>query len=405
MISRCFESLGVAHRLGVLIMLLGTLGLSGCAPGEEAPRREPVSKLAAAAGSCVGFCGGQSSDGCWCDSSCSDFGDCCGDFEPVCVNPPPPEPGSCVGFCGGQSSDGCWCNDQCAQFGDCCDDFDSVCSSPPPDPDPTPADDSCEDRCGTQAPAGCWCDDSCANFGDCCADRDAFCSGEPPPPPPPPGGSDPWEGLSDGALKSALGSETTSGHSGFGYTEARNFMYGITGPGIDVHNGVIEGIYTGVTAAPDGTRTPGGLLNTEHSWPQSDGAGSLPAKGDLHHLFPSQQDANSRRSSHPFGETTCTGSSCPWDLGGSELGTSGSGQTVFQVRTKYRGDVARAHFYFSVRYGMSIPANEEVVLKVWNDQDPPDTRERDRNDAIEAIQGNRNPFVDYPHLDDRISDF
>ena len=31
--------------------------------------------------------------------------------------------------------------------------------------------------------------------------------------------------------------------------------------------------------------------------------------------------------------------------------------------------------------------------------------ERNRNEAIEGIQGNRNPFVDYPHLDDRINNF
>jgi endonuclease I len=38
-------------------------------------------------------------------------------------------------------------------------------------------------------------------------------------------------------------------------------------------------------------------------------------------------------------------------------------------------------------------------------QDPPDARERARNAAIEVAQGSRNPFVDYPHLVDRISNF
>ncbi len=42
--------------------------------------------------------------------------------------PPPPPPGdSCVGFCGGQSDDGCWCDSQCAGFGDCCPDKVPVC--------------------------------------------------------------------------------------------------------------------------------------------------------------------------------------------------------------------------------------------------------------------------------------
>ncbi len=33
---------------------------------------------------CEGSCGGQAEEGCWCDSSCSFYGDCCGDVEDVC---------------------------------------------------------------------------------------------------------------------------------------------------------------------------------------------------------------------------------------------------------------------------------------------------------------------------------
>ena len=36
-------------------------------------------------------------------------------------------PNSCVGNCGGQASGGCWCDSQCASFGDCCSDKVSVC--------------------------------------------------------------------------------------------------------------------------------------------------------------------------------------------------------------------------------------------------------------------------------------
>ncbi len=78
--------------------------------------------------SCVGFCGGQSDDGCWCDDQCEGFGDCCPDKQEVCDAPPPPPPAdSCVGFCGGQSADGCWCDNACASFGDCCPDKVPVC--------------------------------------------------------------------------------------------------------------------------------------------------------------------------------------------------------------------------------------------------------------------------------------
>ncbi len=36
-------------------------------------------------------------------------------------------PNSCVGNCGSQASGGCWCDSQCASFGDCCADKVSVC--------------------------------------------------------------------------------------------------------------------------------------------------------------------------------------------------------------------------------------------------------------------------------------
>lgn len=182
-------------------------------------------------------------------------------------------------------------------------------------------------------------------------------------------------------------------------------MYGIEGAGIDVRDGGIECIYTGAVTAPDGTRMPGGDFNTEHSWPKSDGARRFPRKGDLHHLFPTRIEANSQRASYEFGDTVCADRACPWAQGGSELGTDDAGRTVFEVRPSYRGDVARAHFYFAVRYRLRISAAEEEVLRRWHEQDPPDRRERERNDDIEAVQGNRNPFVDDPHLVGRIDDF
>lgn len=38
-------------------------------------------------GSCLGNCGGRSSD-CWCNDACQRYGDCCRDYEPLCLGTP-----------------------------------------------------------------------------------------------------------------------------------------------------------------------------------------------------------------------------------------------------------------------------------------------------------------------------
>lgn len=72
----------------------------------------------AAAQSCQGICGEQSTGGCWCDDQCEGYGDCCNDYVAECFGPV--GCGDSGEFCGGQSPDGCWCDDKCQGFGDCC---------------------------------------------------------------------------------------------------------------------------------------------------------------------------------------------------------------------------------------------------------------------------------------------
>lgn len=212
---------------------------------------------------------------------------------------------------------------------------------------------------------------------------------------------DDLEGLEETELRDELAARIV--HSGLGYNAARNAMYST----LDVWDGNVQCLYTGTQVAADGTRTPGGIINTEHVWPRSLGAEAEPALSDLHHLFPTTQTSNSARSSFLFGETLCNATAvCGWFGGGSELGASWvNGSTVFEVRTDSRGDVARATFYFSVRYALPIDDREEAELRQWNLQDPPDAREFARNDAIELLQGNRNPFVDRPDFVDSILEF
>lgn len=223
------------------------------------------------------------------------------------------------------------------------------------------------------------------------------------------GGYDDIQGLNNDPLRQAL-AVRIGNHNNLGYNLARDYMFNQ----FDVNaNNQIECIYTGRLVTPDGTRTPGSF-NTEHSWPRNDAAGdstaaSEPAEADLHHLYPTDDTANNRRASFDYGWTDCGTSgepSCDWTVGDSQLGdVRGGNASVFEVRLKYRGDVARSHFYFAVRYARPIPAAEEAALREWHCQDPPDDVERARNEAIFALQNNRNPFVDRPDFVDYISDF
>jgi len=124
--------------------------------------------------------------------------------------------------------------------------------------------------------------------------------------------------------------------------------------------------------------------NREHVWPQSKLNGA--PKGDAHNLKPADVQENSRRGNLPFGYMT------------------GSG--VYEPHDDVKGDIARIVFYMATKYPqLSINAStigDLQILLEWHYLDPVDVFERNRNDVIFSYQGNRNPYVDYPHLVDEI---
>ncbi|MEW6711413.1 MAG: endonuclease [Candidatus Riflebacteria bacterium] len=200
---------------------------------------------------------------------------------------------------------------------------------------------------------------------------------------------DSLNGLSNNSLIAKI-FEKIQRQTALDYTDARRYVM-LT---VDNYDNYIECIYTGKVISAQ-TMPKNDVMNIEHSWPQSKGAKGI-AKSDMHHLFPTDPVANSTRSSLPFGIVD----NPSWEEGGSECDGD-----VFEPRPKYRGNIARALFYFSVRYKYRIDGDEEQVLRKWNKDDPVDANERARNDRVEQIQGNRNPFVDHPELADRINDF
>lgn len=210
------------------------------------------------------------------------------------------------------------------------------------------------------------------------------------------------DGLRDQPLRAALLARVKD-HVSLSYNDARRAIRDT----VDTHSGQLECLYTGLTVTAATAFSNG--MNIEHTWPQSEmGAVQPTGEADLHHLFPSEGDFNLRRSSWPFADTECDArGDCLWSNGGSHIDYAPGSTTnrIVEVRPERRGDVARAHFYFSVRYELPIDAGEEATLRCWNWTDPPDVEERARNGRVEAIQTRRNPFVDRPDLVERLSDF
>ncbi|NNJ55332.1 MAG: T9SS type A sorting domain-containing protein [Bacteroidia bacterium] len=194
-------------------------------------------------------------------------------------------------------------------------------------------------------------------------------------------------------LKNELKSIISAGYTNLGYSGARDKMYG----DIDNVGGKITCVYTGRQATFN-TRAGANSnsFNCEHTWPQSKFNSNEPERADIHHLFPTDVNANSRRGSYPFGVV----SSASWSEGGSKLGGG-----KFEPRNEQKGATARAMLYFAIRYQdyENFIDSQEDLLKQWHSTYVPSAFEIIRNNKIFSYQKNRNPFVDHPEFIERMN--
>jgi endonuclease I len=162
---------------------------------------------------------------------------------------------------------------------------------------------------------------------------------------------------------------------------------------------VVKSVYS-----PDvfevGHGIPKNGVNTEHTWPQTflKKSGRFEeARADIYHLFPSEVQINGIRGSLPFAEC------------GHESNVEGAvcenSQRGFEPPEEHKGIVARAMFYVSVIYSLSIDGQQEKTLRHWSATHPVSNSEVLRADKIKEVQGNRNPFIDHPEWIEMVSDF
>ncbi len=174
--------------------------------------------------------------------------------------------------------------------------------------------------------------------------------------------------------------------------------------------------------------------NREHVWPKSR-ASFLKQDGgcDLHHLRPTNSSVNSARSNYTFanvremfpdpsdypynGRTVLWYNASYTENSPEEQGNDNLG--LVEINDNIKGDTARILLYVYTRWeeknlfendpnakpgpsddennGLRVIYDLETLLQ-WCEMDPVDTWEMSRNDASQAVQGNRNVFIDYPEL-------
>jgi len=229
----------------------------------------------------------------------------------------------------------------------------------------------------------------------------------------------PAQGKSDSLLKSALSSIINCGvryrygsgkeHSwaGFYYTDRDT----VTNQVLDMYSHEVKYFNpSDKTASVQG-------FDIEHMLPKSWWGGDVNyAYRDLFHLVPANYSANRSKSNHapgiPADSTFNNGSF-----------VTGSGKTygltrVFCPEDEYKGDFARAYFYIVTCYDTLLHWEEtgeaaqamtntgylefrpwlQNLLMTWHRADPVSEKEKARAIEVNKIQGNRNPFIDYPEL-------
>lgn len=163
--------------------------------------------------------------------------------------------------------------------------------------------------------------------------------------------------------------------------------------------------------------------NKEHVIPKSWWGGAVnKAYSDIFSVIPSETNANTQKSNYPIG----TVNRPKFDNGRIKVGSPMSGQgggytTVFEPADEFQGDFARIYFYVATCYsdiawGSNSNVKSELVqedwptlkpwlytlLLKWHNADPVCEKEKQINNDAEKMQGNRNPFIDYPALADYI---
>lgn len=139
---------------------------------------------------------------------------------------------------------------------------------------------------------------------------------------------------------------------------------------------------------------------------------------DLYNLIPCDDDVTIHKKDYPPGNVlVATYDNGEWQAGYGEIAETEV--NMYEPADEYKGDFARSIMYMMTIYpasrwsglGVNFCLNNDYptlnkyaqrILLTWHRADPISDIERTRNNEIEKIQGNRNPFVDFPRLAEHV---
>ena len=233
---------------------------------------------------------------------------------------------------------------------------------------------------------------------------------------PPAGYYDTAAGLSGEPLRQAL-HDIIDGHNSLSYAQLWSaFQTTDVRPDgkvwdiySDVPGGTAPYSYTFVNDQCGTYNSEGDCYNREHTFPSDWFNDAFPMYTDLFQVMPTDGFVNNKRGNLPYGLVGAV----DWtSQNGTRTGMAnvqGYSGTVCEPIDAFKGDVARNYFYMLTRYkdeavswNSDMLANgdlsnwAEYLLLQWHQNDPVDTKEQARNNAVFALQGNRNPYIDHP---------
>lgn len=154
-------------------------------------------------------------------------------------------------------------------------------------------------------------------------------------------------------------------------------------------------------------------MNIEHSFPKSWWGGAKnQAYKDLYNLMPCKKEINTTKSNYPMGIVVSGDKGNGW----TKVGEGKDGKLYWEPADPWKGDFARGYMYMATAYqdynwkgeqALQIlqqgayPTLKEWAYKLyiqWAKADKPNALEIKRNNDVAKIQGNRNPYVDFPNL-------